>query len=471
VRLLDLRLEGFGRLIGRTFRFAPGLNMVYGPNESGKSTLLRATVAMLYSFFEQGTITAAKRAAMMNYQPWDESARYAGDLRYALDDGSVYGVRRVFAPRSSTSLTALPEAVDVSDQFERATRGRLFFADVQTGLSKEVFENICVIRLADLAARDLTGPGIASTLMRLATSASADSVAADAIDRLEHVIREEVGTPRSQTRPLPQLQARLAALEEARTEAASARDELYGLMARLRRAEERLQQVEREREEAGYRQRLAEYQQVEHRAQAIAQAEEEVADLGRRLEALQPWAAHPAHLRDEVLRLSARVSQLAAECDEGQPRIAEARRRLAQLQEELAGVDARIRELEPARETPIDVLPDVQDLADAWRQAEDTYRSALVSYERAKGIVERAGGHLADEAEQLASVIDLGYAGLAKLEQRWLLAREQLEEAEERLAEAEAEWARVGMSDERYHHLEAAVRPGAPRRRSVLHSR
>jgi len=475
VRLLDLRLEGFGRLVGRTFRFAPGLNLVHGPNEAGKSTLLRATVAMLYSFFEDGTITAAKRAAMMNYQPWDESARYAGELHYALDDGSAYGVRRVFAPRSSTSLVALPDEADVSDQFEKSTRGRLFFADVQLGLSKEMFENVCQIRLSDLATRDLTASGIATTLARLATSATTEAASTDAIELLERVIREDIGTPRSQSRPLPQLQARLAELEEERATAAAAREELAGLMVCLREAEERLRKVERDRQECDYLHVLAEHDRATRRVEAIVEAEEAVAALGGRLEALARWAEYPAQRHDEVLRLSTRLHHLEAERDEGTERIAATRERLARLEEELAEANERIRQLEHARRTPADILPDVQDLADAWRQAEETYRSALVSYERAKGVVDRAGGHLASEAGQLGPAVEMGHVGLAKLEQRWLLAREQLEAAEGRLAEAEADWARAGMTEERYRYLEEVMRATAageevplPERRGCL---
>lgn len=458
MRLLDLRLEGFGRLVGRTFRFAPGLNLVHGPNEAGKSTLLRATIAMLYSFFEEGTITAAKRAAMMNYQPWDESARYAGELHYALDDGSVYGVRRVFAPRSSTSLVALPDEADISDQFEKATRGRLFFADVQLGLSKEMFENVCQIRLADLATRDLTSTGIAATLTRLATSATTEAASTDAIELLERVIREDVGTPRSQSRPLPQLQARLTALEEERATAAEAHQELFLLAMRLREAEARLQEAKGERDACAYLQVLAEYDQRERHVRALVAAKEEVVERGGRLEALEAWAAFPADRRDEVLRLSTRRHQLVTERDEEAERIAAARERLARLEGELAETEACIGRLEHARATPTDVLPDVQDVADGWRQAEETYRSALVSYERAKGVVDRAGGNLAAEERQLEPAIAMGHVGLAKLEQRWLVAQEQLEAAEGRLAEAEAEWSRTGMTEERYRHLESVVR-------------
>ena len=48
MRLRSLRVDGFGRLADRTFEFGPGLNVVVGRNEAGKSTLAAALVASLY---------------------------------------------------------------------------------------------------------------------------------------------------------------------------------------------------------------------------------------------------------------------------------------------------------------------------------------------------------------------------------------------------------------------------------------
>ena len=39
MKLLDLYIGGFGKLHDRTVTFEDGLNIVYGKNEAGKSTL------------------------------------------------------------------------------------------------------------------------------------------------------------------------------------------------------------------------------------------------------------------------------------------------------------------------------------------------------------------------------------------------------------------------------------------------
>jgi len=48
--LRSLRVEGFGRLADQSFAFGPGLNVLVGGNEAGKSTLTAALVASLYGF-------------------------------------------------------------------------------------------------------------------------------------------------------------------------------------------------------------------------------------------------------------------------------------------------------------------------------------------------------------------------------------------------------------------------------------
>ena len=86
MKLVALRIEGFGRLTERAFTFDPGFNVVYGPNEAGKSTLTNAILALLYGF---------PRGERDAWRPWS-GARYAATLSYVLSDGRVFEVQRDF---------------------------------------------------------------------------------------------------------------------------------------------------------------------------------------------------------------------------------------------------------------------------------------------------------------------------------------------------------------------------------------
>ena len=51
MNIRELHIEGFGRWHGLSLSgFEPGINVIYGPNESGKTTLLEFVRSVLYGF-------------------------------------------------------------------------------------------------------------------------------------------------------------------------------------------------------------------------------------------------------------------------------------------------------------------------------------------------------------------------------------------------------------------------------------
>ncbi|MGQ9856967.1 MAG: ATP-binding protein [Fervidobacterium sp.] len=77
-----IHIDGFGKFVDKDFQFGPGLNVVYGPNESGKTTLSKF---LLYSLSKTST-NASK------YKPWgyDVFGGYVetSDGRYSFGDDS-----------------------------------------------------------------------------------------------------------------------------------------------------------------------------------------------------------------------------------------------------------------------------------------------------------------------------------------------------------------------------------------------
>jgi len=85
VILTSLHIAGFGRLVDRRFEFLTGLNVIFGSNESGKSTLANAIVATLYG-------AERKKEA---WRPWSGGA-FATTLVYRLAGGEQIEVQRDF---------------------------------------------------------------------------------------------------------------------------------------------------------------------------------------------------------------------------------------------------------------------------------------------------------------------------------------------------------------------------------------
>ena len=64
MRLTRIEIDGYGSLRDFRVEIAPGLHVFYGPNESGKSTLQRSILALLYGFYASERARAAENAAL-----------------------------------------------------------------------------------------------------------------------------------------------------------------------------------------------------------------------------------------------------------------------------------------------------------------------------------------------------------------------------------------------------------------------
>lgn len=94
MRLIDLHIEGFGKFHDLDLRFAEGMNILYGHNEAGKSTLHAFLQAMLYGLERRPGIGSAAKLHK-KYRPWDAPERFGGTLRLA-HEGSIYRIVRDF---------------------------------------------------------------------------------------------------------------------------------------------------------------------------------------------------------------------------------------------------------------------------------------------------------------------------------------------------------------------------------------
>lgn len=94
MRLIDLHIDGFGKFHDLDLRFAEGMNILYGHNEAGKSTLHAFLQAMLYGLERRPGIGSAAKLHK-KYRPWDAPERFGGTLRLA-HEGRIYRIVRDF---------------------------------------------------------------------------------------------------------------------------------------------------------------------------------------------------------------------------------------------------------------------------------------------------------------------------------------------------------------------------------------
>jgi DNA repair exonuclease SbcCD ATPase subunit len=346
-------LDGFGKLVKQVFNFSPGLNLIYGPNEAGKSTLQRSILAALYGFFDDGQITAGKRAVMAAYEPWDTRASFGLKLVFEVDGGSEYRVERTFAPKAETVLYDLKSGKSINSKYPSSSQGRLFFAEKLIGMPREVFENTSYVRQAELAALEKSASAITDTLLRLSASASQESTASQALELLETTLKEQIGTSRSRNKPLPEAQHHLESLRKARTNVLTEHQVLSDQMHELAQAEENYQKLQRERDKTEYQRLLAQRLVNQQQRQTIEQADAEVERCQQVVSQYKDWATFPADTQPKIQRLAVQHEKAQADALQAEKTARTALQRMTILHSQ---VDSLYKTLDSPRE--LGPLPD-----------------------------------------------------------------------------------------------------------------
>lgn len=93
--ILEVGITSFGKLRDVRLSFQNGINIIYGDNEAGKSTVHAFIRAMLFGLDRQRG-RASKTDDYTRYEPWENPASYEGTLRFQ-KGGVVYRIYRRFS--------------------------------------------------------------------------------------------------------------------------------------------------------------------------------------------------------------------------------------------------------------------------------------------------------------------------------------------------------------------------------------
>jgi len=228
MRLVRLHLVGFGRFQDQVIEFGPGLNLIYGPNESGKSTLLNFIRGMLFGFKRPGNRRSFEEI-LEQYRPW-AAERYYGSLEYRLDN-RVFRVERDFEP-SGEKVRVLDGETwdDLTASFPMDKRREVLFAQAQLGMNQTVFDNtVCVRQLQSKSSEDLAGE-IQAKLVNLVSTGEEEVSIQRALQALETALRDLGLSERAGKSVLGRATAKVEELERAR-------QTTLGVYAEIREAE------------------------------------------------------------------------------------------------------------------------------------------------------------------------------------------------------------------------------------------
>ena len=223
----------FGPLRSETLELAPGMTVIHGLNESGKSTWHAAIFAALCGIRRtKGRQQVDDREFRERHKPWQGSAWRVGAI-LRLGDGRRIEMRQDLGDRVDCRATDLDLGRDCSSEIMSDGAPD---ASVWLGLDRRTFPAIACVRQTEILEVKSPAGALQNHIQRAADTAGVDHTAAAALARLDEFRASRTGLVRANSnRPLP---SAMRVVDAARTGLAQAQQQhtsYLGLVATAER--------------------------------------------------------------------------------------------------------------------------------------------------------------------------------------------------------------------------------------------
>ena len=201
MRFESVKAYSFGPFKNQTLELAPGMNVVFGPNEAGKSSWHAALYAGLCGMRRaRGRMLKSDAEFAELHKPWDNDTSWDVGAVIKLDDGRRVELRHDLAGGvDSSARDADLAGRDYSNEimFEGAPDGAQWL-----GLDRRSFVMTACIRQAEILGILNSPSELQDELQRATDTSDRDGTAAEALTRLRDFRADAVGSSRAPTKPL-----------------------------------------------------------------------------------------------------------------------------------------------------------------------------------------------------------------------------------------------------------------------------
>lgn len=319
MRLLKIEIEEFGKLADKLFLFGDGINLIEGPNESGKSTLLAFIRFCFYGFPRKAGADGEEREKRLSWR----GQRAAGRMFLRTEKGD-FCIARAVTRQGGAARESFSEVLSVTalGSGEEIALGGMTPGEYFLGFPAALFDSTLCVRQSD-AAR-VSDPAVGEAVSEMLFTGDMGVSADAAMDKLR-AARRELQHQKGRGGQIADLADRIEATQDALLRA---REDHAALLA-LRADVERYRAQVRERRD-----------ELEHANALLEQSS-----------------------MAETLELFDRARAARSVCDQKQLYYEAARAQyapLASARESIRGVEDALREHQTAKMEALRVLPEVE---------------------------------------------------------------------------------------------------------------
>ena len=197
MKINDIKINSYGKLKNKEINLKNNINIIYGKNESGKSTLLKFILNIFY-----GTSKNKKGKEISDfekYKPWD-SEEFSGKLSYELDNKERYEIFREFNKKNPIIYNEKGEEITKEFNIDK-NKGSEFFYE-QTQINEEMFLSTSISMQQEVKIGKNEQSMLVQRISNLLGTGEDNISYKKAIEKINKKQLEEIGTERSREKPI-----------------------------------------------------------------------------------------------------------------------------------------------------------------------------------------------------------------------------------------------------------------------------
>ena len=196
MKIEKIKINSYGNLKNKEINLEK-LNIIYGKNESGKSTLLNFIKNIFYGISKNKN--GKNISDYDKYLPWGEND-FSGKIKYQLDNNINFEVYRDFNKKNPEIYNEQLEDISNNFKIDKKT-GNQFFIE-QTKIDENTFMSTAFSMQKEVIVDSTTQGFLLQKVANLAESGSEDVSYKKALSNINSMLLNEVGTSNSKERPI-----------------------------------------------------------------------------------------------------------------------------------------------------------------------------------------------------------------------------------------------------------------------------
>lgn len=207
MKINKLKINSYGKLKEKEINLKNGINIIYGQNEAGKSTLINFIINSFYG------ISKNKKGKEVSdydkYKPW-VGEEFSGKVEYELNNKEKFEIYRDFNKKNPKIFNENME--DISKEFNiDKNKGNEFFYE-QTKIDEDLFLSTLAINQNEVKLENQTQNFLIQKIANLAQTGDDSISFRRVIDRINRRQLDEIGTERSREKPINVISKKLREL-------------------------------------------------------------------------------------------------------------------------------------------------------------------------------------------------------------------------------------------------------------------